>query len=447
MDRRGFLTGGGRLALGISAFSLLPEELLALNPSGGKLRVALTGTGVRGINTWGRDLSAYTGQVELVALCDINRKRAEYARTYIGTKAPVYAAADFDRMIGETRPNAVIITTVDCFHAGYGVRAMELGCDVICEKPLATEAVQCQQLIDTEARTGRKIVTTFNVRHQVFAEEIKKIMHSGELGKILSAEFHEYLDTDHGASYFRRWHGKKRFSGSLLCTKAAHHFDQINWTLDDEPEEVHAYGKVAFYGNNNSFRSKNCRNCAYTAQCPFYWDITKDPSLMDLYVANEKEDGYLRDGCLWDNAIDTYDTMTVEVKYRNGTLFTYSLNAFMPYEGQRIAFNGEKGRLDVRIYMTQPWQAEYESDFQLTKSFGDTRIWHLSQPEGAHGGADEKLKEMLFLQGQPDPLGKMAGSRAGVMASLIGIAARQSIETGKSVRIQDLIRFPVTWPG
>jgi hypothetical protein len=64
---------------------------------------------------------------------------------------------------------------------------------------------------------------------------------------------------------------------------------------------------------------------------------------------------------------------------------------------------------------------------------------------GTHGGADRKLKDLLFLPGQKDPLGKLAGSRAGILSSLIGIAARQSIETGEKVKIADLIDFPVGW--
>lgn len=131
-------------------------------------------------------------------------------------------------MIKETKPDAVIVTTPDCFHVEYATRAMELGCDVICEKPLATEADQCQKLLDAEIKTGKKIITTFNVRHQKEAEEIKKVIMSGELGRIISAEFQEYLDIDHGASYFRRWHGKSRFSGTLLVHKTSHHFDLFN---------------------------------------------------------------------------------------------------------------------------------------------------------------------------------------------------------------------------
>lgn len=440
--RRAFLGSSGKAALAALALGTSRAQGRAST----KMRLAMVGTGSRGTETWGRSLMrTHADYVELVGFCDINPKRAARAPAYCGVSAPVYEARDFDRMVKETNPDAVIVTTTDCFHAQYVVRALELGVNAICEKPLATEAEQCQAILEAEARTGRKVITTFNARHGNSSEEIKRILMSGELGRILSAEFHEYLDTDHGASYFRRWHGKKRFSGSLLCHKASHHFDQMNWWLDAEPAEVNAYGRVAFYGANNPFRSTHCRACAFTKQCDFYWDITKDRRMTELYVAGEEIDGYRRDGCVWDNAIDTYDTMTVEVRYANDVLLNYSLNAYLPYEGQTIAFNGQKGRLDVRVYQAQPWKVEGEAEFRLTLNFKGTKTWVVQSERGEHGGADARLKDLLFKPGTPDPLGKAAGSRAGVLSSLIGIAARKSIENGRRYRIDELIRFPLVW--
>jgi predicted dehydrogenase len=219
----------------------------------------------------------------------------------------------------------------------------------------------------------------------------------------------------------------------------------MNWWLDAEPVEVSAYGDVAFYGANQPFRAPNCRNCTFTDTCDFYWDISSDQRLKELYVDCEQEDGYLRDGCVWDNNIDTYDTMTVEVKYNTGVLLSYSLNAFLPYEGQRLAFNGQKGRLDVRRYQRQPWDPGHGSHFRLTHSFRDTKTWQVDPGTGTHGGADRKLKDMIFVPGQTDPLQKLAGSRAGILSSLIGIAARRSIETGDKVSIAELIDFPLNW--
>ena len=55
------------------------------------------------------------------------------------------------------------------------------------------------------------------------------------------------LDTRHGAEYFHRWHRMRGNSGSLLVHKATHHFDLVNWWIDDIPEEVFAHGSLRYY--------------------------------------------------------------------------------------------------------------------------------------------------------------------------------------------------------
>lgn len=189
----------------------------------------LVGTGNRGTSTWGDELvGPFSDYVEMVGLCNINPERVKVGRELIGVDAPTYVAEDFDRMIQETEPDTVIITTTDCYHAEYAVRAMEMGCDVLSEKPLATEAEQCQRLLEVEEQTGQNIRVAFNSRHGLPSQEIKRVLMDGESGCILSSEFEEYLDVYHGASYFRRWHGVGRFSGTLLGHKMSHYFDKMN---------------------------------------------------------------------------------------------------------------------------------------------------------------------------------------------------------------------------
>lgn len=475
LSRRDFLLKSGAGVAGItlanpisSALAQQPDQsALKIPTKGEKLRIALVGTGGRGTATWGRNLiHPYSEYVEMVGLCDINMSRLKVAKELIGTEAPIFHSSEFDKMIKQTNPDLVITTTTDCSHADYAVRAMELGCDVLSEKPLATEADQCQRILDTEAKTGKSVWVGFNARHGQSAMQVKKILNNNELGKIISLEFHEYLDINHGASYYRRWHGRKEFSGSLLVHKASHHFDTINWWLDAEPVEVSAMGKVAFYGSNNAYRNEKCRGCPFSKECDFYWDITKDKLSMKLYVECEHEDNYLRDGCVWNNDISSYDTQAVQVLYDNGAILSYTLNAFMPYEGQKIAFNGTEGRMDIRNFHNQPWEVPYSSELRITKNFGDTKTMKIGGKEGiivsaeteekenfraqgevgGHGGSDPHLKDLLFIPGKADPLKQLAGSRAGVASSLIGIAAVKSIEAGgKLIRISDLINYPTKW--
>ena len=168
---------------------------------------------------------------------------------------------------------------------------------------------------------------------------------------------------------------------------------------------------------------------------------------MKLYVDAESVDGYHRDGCVFRVDCDIFDTMNGVVRYGEGTQMSYSVNAFMPFEGYRLAFNGEKGRLDVREYDRQPGEVDHAGELRLTKIFGETRTWTVQRGTGEHGGADRTLKDALFVPDTADPLGQRAGSREGVLSSLIGIAERTSIETGEKVKIRDLVAIPPAWPG
>ena len=139
-------------------------------------------------------------------------------------------------------------------------------------------------MLDAEKKSGRNIVVTFNYRYAPKHQKIKELLMAGEIGKVTSVDFSWYLDTRHGADYFRRWHRLRSKSGSLWVHKATHHFDLINWWLDADPVQVSAFGSLQNYGKSGPFRHTTCRGCPHQAKCPYYWDITKDKNLTELYV-------------------------------------------------------------------------------------------------------------------------------------------------------------------
>jgi predicted dehydrogenase len=245
----------------------------------------------------------------------------------------------------------------------------------------------------------------------------------------------------HGADYFRRWHRLKSRGGSLWVHKATHHFDLINWWLDADPVEVSAYGELNVYGSRGPFRHTHCRPCPHKARCPFYFDLTKNARLMKLYAEAEDVDGYHRDGCVFREDVDIYDTMSAMIKYSNGEQMNYSLNAAMPFEGYRLAFNGTKGRLEVRDYERQPWPAEEDSEAYVTKNFGQREKIPMPHIKGGHAGGDDRLREVIFRNAPVPEHMRLPGSRAGAMSCLTGIAARRSVEQRRPVKIAELARL------
>ena len=307
-----------------------------------KKRYAQVGVGDRSFMYSFAVAEQYRDTSELVALCDNNlgrlRTRADWAAGR-DLEVPVYLDTEFDRMIAETKPDTVIVTSKDATHDQYICRAMELGCDVITEKPMTTDEHKAQRIIDTQKRTGRKCTVTFNYRYSPPRTQMKDLLMSGIIGNIVSVDFHWVLDTRHGADYFRRWHRNKANSGGLLVHKATHHFDLINWWLSDVPERVYAEGARNFYRPETAERygftqrGERCLDCPESEKCPFYLDLRAYPRLVETYLNNEQFDGYFRDRCVFSGDIDIEDTMHLAVRYRGGATMSYSLHAFMPWEG------------------------------------------------------------------------------------------------------------------
>lgn len=436
IDRRDFVKTAGTAAAGV----LFAGSLPASAQDNARRRYAIVETGHRATGMWGKDLvTRYSAEVEFVGLCDKNIKRAEAGRSLIGVNCPTFV--NFDEMLDKAKPDLVMVTTVDSTHHTFITKALAKGVDVISEKPMVTEASQCQAVLNAEKKYNRNVIVTFNYRYAPKHQKIKEIIQSGEIGRVTSVDFSWFLDTRHGADYFRRWHRLKSGGGSLWVHKASHHFDLINWWLAADPVEVNAYGALNIYGKNGAFRHTNCRTCPHKAQCRFYWDITKDARLMKLYAECEDVDGYYRDGCVFREDVDIYDTMSAVVKYSNGVSMNYSLNASMPFEGYRLAFNGTKGRLEVRDYERQPWEVEKDSTAFLTKNFGKHEELDMPQIKGGHAGGDDRLRDVIFKTARvPDYL-KLPSARAGAMSCLTGIAARTSIERKRPVKISELVRL------
>jgi predicted dehydrogenase len=324
---------------------------------------------------------------------------------------------------------------------------------------MTTDEVKCKEILEAEKKSGKKVIVAFNYRHSIHNTQLKEILASNRVGKITSVDFHWYLNVYHGADYFRRWHSIIARSGSLLVHKATHHFDLMNWWLNSEPVQVTAYGSLDHYGKNNSFRGTKCRGCEHKPNCKFFWDINKDPRLVDLYVKNEQYDGYLRDGCVWRNEIDIFDKMSAQIIYANGVTANYSLTTYSPYEGWHIAFNGMKGRVEswedipylekMAIDQANHHVMEMSNDdkakvndyrqIMVMDNFAKSHeIFSSPKITGGHGGGDVTMQRRIFVDKNDNPHHIMAGTREGAMSILIGIAARKSILENRTVKISEL---------
>jgi len=382
----------------------------------------------------------YADAYSLVGIFDINPKRAGYIGDRYGI--PVYEC--FDEMLEKTGADIGIVTTVDAYHHEYIIKCLNANLDVITEKPMTTDAEKTRAILAAERDSGRKLTVTFNYRYAPYPTKLKELISSGVIGDIYSVHFEWMLDSNmdvlaHGTSYFRRWNRYMNKSGGLLVHKSTHHFDLVNWIIDDAPVEIAAFGELRKYGKNGDLRGVNCRKCDHKEECGFYYDITKNEFDTDFYTAAEDIDGSYKDGCVFAEDIDIYDTMSVNVKYKKGTVMSYSLNAHSPYEGWRMSVNGSAGRIEA--YLPESGQTS-NNNIQTIKIFdnrNNVTTYDLPKVTTDHGGGDVRLRRDLFTSGRPDPLGYSAGSQAGVNSIIIGIAANISIKEKRIVTVDSLL--------
>ena len=431
-----------------------------------KKRYALVGTGGRSYMFQAALADTYKATSELVAFCDLNQTRMDLANRRRKEKhalapLPTYGPQQFDDMVKMHKPDVVIVTCIDRLHHHYIIRAMELGCDVISEKPMTVDDEKAREIIAAKKRTGRKLTVTFNYRYSPRNTKVKELIHSGAIGDVVSVHFEWMLDTAHGADYFRRWHRDKRNSGGLLVHKSTHHFDLVNWWLASIPEEVFAWGRLAFYGRENAERRgvtefyQRVKGSATAAKDPFALNID-DKATQEMYLDAEKEDGYQRDQSVFGDGINIEDTMSLLVKYRNRAVLTYSLNAFCPWEGYRVMFNGTHGRIEMNI-VERPFLIPKGAD-PADPSYADKgdggerqtirlqRLWHKAENitweegKGGHGGGDGRmLKEIFEGANTSDPLRTAANHVDGLKSIIVGIAGNHSLNRGLPVRVKDLV--------
>lgn len=234
----------------------------------------------------------------------------------------------------------------------------------------------------------------------------------------------------------------------------------MNWWLDAIPEDVFARGNLDFYGRENAVARGDKALTGYerytgeaaAEKDPFRFDLRDGGDLESLYLRAEADDGYRRDRNVFRAGIDIYDNMSASLRYRTGALLTYSLVAFAPYEGMRVAFNGDRGRIEYdEIGCGEVNRAQRECELEAAETtsreairvrphFAPGYAVMVPNAKGGHGGADPLLMEQIFAAHPPvDPQGRSAGHEQGAASVLVGIAANISIAEKRPVKLADLV--------
>ena len=432
-----------------------------------KRRYVVVGTGHRVRMYLDAMAGDHRDDAELVGLIEPNPGRLavhvnRLAQAGLDMTNVITAPPDqMEEVIAKSRADRVIISSPDFTHAELIARSLDAGVDVVVEKPLTIDPASTRRIAEAVARSGRQVVVTHNYRYSPRNSGLKELIKNGSIGTPLSVTFEWVLDTAHGADYFRRWHRDKANSGGLLIHKASHHFDLVNWWLSDAPVQVYARGGVRFYGSQNAdargLPSRSERGTHDGKRSPWELDLREDAMLKALYLDSESYDGYRRDQDVFGPGVTTEDNLAVIVDYSRGATLNYALNAHSPWEGYRIAVNGDQGRAELEVVERAAVLVDADGRAILdpsaqpassTRSGGERltlqRHWEaaqdvkIEQGEGGHGGGDALLLADVFRGSGDDWLERPSSWVDGVRSIAVGMAGNESLRTGLPVVIADL---------
>jgi predicted dehydrogenase len=192
-----------------------------------KLRIGVVGA------SWYSDLRHLPAlkshpNAEIVAICDIIRDRAdEMAKKY---DIP-FVSTDYLEILEKGDLDAIFVVTPDDTHHAITMAALEAGIHVMCEKPLAHNAIQAREMYEKAESIGVKHMTFFSFRWPPHHRYLKELIEEGYVGRCYDCHFTLFTGSGRGGGY--SWRYDRKHGNGMLSEYGAHMTDQLRWLIGD----------------------------------------------------------------------------------------------------------------------------------------------------------------------------------------------------------------------
>lgn len=392
---------------------------------------------------------------DIVALVEPDTARAQAFNEWLAASAaargPLPRYDSVAELVAAEQVDGIIVASPDHTHLEHAVAGLEHGLVVLTEKPMVTTTAEATELLAAQQRTGGTVLVTHNYRYPPRHLQLKELIRSGAIGRPVQVLLEYHVDTSHGASYFVRWNREKARSGGLTLHKSTHHLDLLGWLLDDEPVTVAAVGGTQFYGPSGPHRPRDASGTPLAGAAlrdadPYWQDMLATGAVhepdggprrgsLDLPYVEQYPAGV--DHSVYDEAVDSVDTITSVIGYRSGVGAAYLINFSSPWEGFRLVVNGTHGQLETVSVHRSHGDITGGDEIVHRPLFGEPVRIPVATAEGGHEGADPLMRQDLFHgpSQRSLELGLPADARQGALAVAAGEALWQSAETGETIRI------------
>lgn len=348
-----------------------------------------------------------TDQVKITALCDPNPHSIEAARQAFGTESRVHE--DYHDLVRDPAVDWVMIGSWNCFHAKHTIAAFEAGKHVFCEKPLALSVTDCLAMRDAWRTSGKLFSIGFTLRYSPHYRRIKEILSSGKIGSILSLEFNETLDFNHGGYIHADWRRKTEWAGSHLLEKCCHDLDLVNWMTNSLAIKAASFGGCDLFTAANAHHMTRLGKAANGRDAFTTWsNDTIHGNIINPFTDDK----------------DILDNQVAILQFASGARATFHTNCASGIPERRMVICGTEGTLRADVISGQLEVKRLGFDTSLEDCRTDA--------SGGHGGGDTILGASLadsILTGAPPLTSLEDGLRAAFTAFGIDEAQRTGTVT------------------
>lgn len=397
------------------------------------------GAGQRGRDVYGRWALEHPERMSVVGVCDPDRVRATRMADRHGLGASALWTEPDALFSAGRLADALIVASPDRTHHGLASRALELGYDVLVEKPMAATVAETVDLVRRADQNGGSLHVGHVLRHTPFFERLHEIV--GEIGDLVDVQHRENVAAWHMAHSFVRgnW-SRAEDSTPMIVAKCVHDFDILVWNLSAPVDRLMSYGSLLEFRPERAPRdaSDRCLDCP-VPRCPYdARDIYLDPAVTGWPVSVicddpgiESRRRALREGpygvCAYRSGSTVVDHQVVAMQLGNGATATLTMHGHsdtehrsMRYDGTRATVRGVFGR-DQRLELR-------------AHAGGSVRQIDIPEVAGGHGGGDSGIMAGFVeavIRGTP---GRTDAASA-IESHLLAFAAEQSRTTGLPVNM------------
>ncbi|MCC7307175.1 MAG: Gfo/Idh/MocA family oxidoreductase [Acidobacteria bacterium] len=399
------------------------------------------GAGARG-NVYGNYAVRYPENLDIVGVAEpIKIRNERYTKKHNIPDANRFDT--WERVFERPKfADAIIITTPDNLHYGPCMKALEMGYDVLLEKPISPSEKECRDILSLTKKTGRIVAVCHVLRYAPYFIKLREVIQSGVLGKVVSVQHLEPIQHIHMShSYVRgNWHNSKTTTPIILA-KSCHDLDILRWMLGKKSKSIQAFGDLSWFRKENAPEGSTARctdGCKVESSCPYsalniyhkkrswtyVFDLPEKKEEHGDYILNQlKTTNYGR--CVYRMENDQPDHYVANILFDDNVTASFSMEAFTSYDGRRTRVMGSLG--DVVGDMTSMVHTDY-----LT---GKKTEW--KQESDGHGGGDWRLvNDWLLAISKKDASLLTSTIDQSIESHIMGFMAEKSRKTLKVVDVR-----------